>query len=132
MSRVPQIKKLPEIVFINPNVSWEMKTDMNEIMKVIDNPKWADTWIDYCLANKIHFELIDCEALDMTPDIVCFHLKNMKPRLICIIVSSRASMIEGKELADIIVEELPKTDTWFVADVVLKSAEAEIEKILKK
>lgn len=127
MSRVPQIKKLPEIVFINPNLSWEMNTDMTEIMETLDNPKWADKWIDFCLEKKIHFELIDCEALDMTPDIVDFHLKNMKPKLVCILVNSRKAMIEGKALAD---ELTGDREIWFVADVVLKSAEENVNRIL--
>ncbi len=109
-----------DILFIHPNAAKRIYQDLSKDFSAIEPPIWAGMLANHCLTRGFGAEILDCEALHLTPEQAAQQVKELNPRVACFVVygqqpsASSQNMDGAVELADHVKALVPDAKILFV------------------
>jgi len=109
-----------DILFVHPNASEEVYQELSKRFSAIEPPIWAGMLTSHCLARGFSADILDCEAMQLTDVTAAQKIKDVKPRVVCVVVygqqpSASTQNMEGAvALADRLKEFWPESKILFV------------------
>ena len=75
-----------DVLFIHPNASRKTYQDLSRDFSAIEPPVWALMLAKYTITKGYRTELLDAEAKRMSANQITDAIKELNPRLVCIVV----------------------------------------------
>jgi len=109
-----------DILFIHPNASKKIYQDLSKDFSAIEPPIWAGMLASHCLKKGFRAEILDCEALHLDHAGSATQIKELNPRLVCVVVygqqpsASSQNMDGAVALAEAVKEIWAESKILFV------------------
>lgn len=109
-----------DTIIINPGGRQQTYQDLNKKFTGIEPPIWAGLIANNLRKNKVSLELLDTNALKMSPEQTALYVANKKPKLVVIVIyghnpsSSTQTMPSARQITQAIKKQSTKQKVIFV------------------
>jgi radical SAM superfamily enzyme YgiQ (UPF0313 family) len=114
------MNKQVDVIFVRPSSAKVAYQDLAKIHSAIEPCTWSLLLAAATRSKGYEVQILDCEALRLSPDEAVQHISEQNPRMVCFVLygqnpnSGTTSMIGGVELGAALGERLPDITVSFV------------------